>query len=132
MIHFLFLKWMKDSRGKHAKVDGDENEYPCIKVFSTVDAPIEDVSEYLSEVSHMEQYNDLVMAHREQDMLESVSTNFIHQGKSIEISRSCPFFYNLHSSHLFQFLLPLAKRFCDVLPSPLEERWNTNSSQSGM
>jgi hypothetical protein len=70
MIHFLFLKWMKDSRGKHAKVDGDENEYPCIKVFSTVDAPIEDVSEYLSEVSHMEQYNDLVMAHRD---LEEIS-----------------------------------------------------------
>lgn len=58
-----YLKWMKDSRGKHAK-DEDE-EFPCIKVYTTFDAPIENVCDYLSNANHMGEYNDLVVAHRD-------------------------------------------------------------------
>lgn len=66
-----YLKWMKDSRGKDAKIDDNNDlEYPCIKVFTTIDAPIEDVCDYLSQEKHMKEYNDLVVAHRD---LESIS-----------------------------------------------------------
>lgn len=63
-----YLKWMKDSRGKYAKNDGAE--FPCIKCFTTIDAPMEDVCDYLSNENHMEEYNDLVVAHRD---LEDIS-----------------------------------------------------------
>ena len=59
---------MKDSRGKYAKNDGAE--FPCIKCFTTIDAPMEDVCDYLSNENHMEEYNDLVVAHRD---LEDIS-----------------------------------------------------------
>lgn len=66
-----YLKWMKDSREKHAKFnDDDDIEYPCIKVFTTIDAQIEDVCDYLSQEKHMSEYNDLVVAHRD---LENIS-----------------------------------------------------------
>jgi hypothetical protein len=62
---------MKDSRGKHSKINDDEDqEYPCIKVFTTIDAQIEDVCNYLSQEKHMREYNDLVVAHRD---LENIS-----------------------------------------------------------
>jgi len=54
---------MKDSRGKYAK--DEDIEFPCLKVYTTIDAPIEDVCDYLSNENHMEEYNDLVVAHRD-------------------------------------------------------------------
>lgn len=67
-----YIKWMKDSRGPHARPSNDDgssggnhDEFPCVKVFASIDAPIEDVCEYLSQESHMEEYNDLVIAHRD-------------------------------------------------------------------
>ena len=59
-----YLKWMKDSRGSHANPD-DDREYPCIKVFSTIDAPLDVVCQYLSDEHKMAEYNDLVVEHRE-------------------------------------------------------------------
>jgi len=58
-----YLKYMKDSRGKYAK--DEDIEFPCLKVYTTIDAPIEDVCDYLSNENHMEEYNDLVVAHRD-------------------------------------------------------------------
>jgi hypothetical protein len=54
-----YLKWMKDSRGKHAD-PSDERKYPCIKMYSTIDAPLEDVCLYLSQKANCEDYNDLM------------------------------------------------------------------------
>jgi len=59
-----YMKWLKDSRGKHATLE-ENQEYPCIKCYTTFDAPLEEVCEYLSQESHMPEYNDLVVAYRD-------------------------------------------------------------------
>jgi len=64
-----FLKWMKDSRGSYADPD-DDKEYPCIKVYATIDAPIDEVCTYLAEAKRLPEYNDLVVQHRD---LEEIS-----------------------------------------------------------
>ncbi len=62
---------MKDPRGKDAEVNAEEDvEYPCIKVFATMDSPLEDVCEFLSQKKNMNKYNDLVIDHRD---LEEIS-----------------------------------------------------------
>eukprot|EP00540_Astrosyne_radiata_P006952 CAMPEP_0116857338 /NCGR_PEP_ID=MMETSP0418-20121206/20488_1 /TAXON_ID=1158023 /ORGANISM="Astrosyne radiata, Strain 13vi08-1A" /LENGTH=459 /DNA_ID=CAMNT_0004490991 /DNA_START=13 /DNA_END=1392 /DNA_ORIENTATION=+ len=66
-----YLKWMKDSRGKHANPN-DDNVYPCLKLYSTIDAPMEHVCSYLSDENRMQEYNDLVVKHRD---LEDVSAS---------------------------------------------------------
>jgi hypothetical protein len=55
-----YLKWMKDSRRKQADPN-DDREYPCLKMFSTIDAPLEVVCLYLSQKERMEEYNDLLL-----------------------------------------------------------------------
>uniref|UniRef100_A0A7S3PYH9 START domain-containing protein n=1 Tax=Chaetoceros debilis TaxID=122233 RepID=A0A7S3PYH9_9STRA len=62
-----YVKWLKDSRGNDAsQVDEDKDrEYPCIKCYSTFDAPFEEVCEYLSQETHMSDYNHLVVDHRD-------------------------------------------------------------------
>jgi hypothetical protein len=59
-----YLKWMKDSRGSHANPD-DDREYPCLKVFTTIDAPLEIVCQYLSDEQKFQEYNDLVVKHKQ-------------------------------------------------------------------
>jgi hypothetical protein len=59
-----FMKWMTDSRGDWAD-PMDEKEYPCIKVFATIDAPIDEVCAYLAEEKRVPEYNDLVIQHRD-------------------------------------------------------------------
>lgn len=59
-----YMKWMKDSRGKHSNPNNDQ-EFPCIKVFASINAPLEDVCDYLSQEEHMTDYNDLVIAHKD-------------------------------------------------------------------
>jgi len=54
-----YMKWMKDSREEFAD-SNDNTEYPCIKCFSTIDAPLEDVCSYLSQEAAYPEYNDLV------------------------------------------------------------------------
>lgn len=66
-----YLKWMKDSRGEKADKN-DEMEYPCIKCFSVIDAPLEDVCTYLSEESATADYNDLVVKYKD---VEDISPN---------------------------------------------------------
>lgn len=55
-----FVKWMRDSRGKGADAN-DENLYPCMRIYTTIDAPKEQVCAYLSEENRMGEYNDLVV-----------------------------------------------------------------------
>ena len=55
-----YLKWMKDSRGDNAN-KSDDNFYPCLKIYSTVDASLEDVCAYLAEPDRLPEYNDLVV-----------------------------------------------------------------------
>eukprot|EP00521_Asterionellopsis_glacialis_P015729 CAMPEP_0195295964 /NCGR_PEP_ID=MMETSP0707-20130614/18438_1 /TAXON_ID=33640 /ORGANISM="Asterionellopsis glacialis, Strain CCMP134" /LENGTH=538 /DNA_ID=CAMNT_0040357315 /DNA_START=147 /DNA_END=1760 /DNA_ORIENTATION=+ len=59
-----YIKYMKDSRGEGASLS-DEDEYPCMKVYATIDAPLEDVCAYLAEENHLPDYNDLVVKHRD-------------------------------------------------------------------
>ena len=75
LFQFYFIsshsQWMKDPRGKHAEVTDEEDPiYPCIKVFATMDSPLEDVCDFLSQKENMSQYNDLVIDHRD---LEEIS-----------------------------------------------------------
>jgi hypothetical protein len=55
----VYLKWLKDPRGKYAHKD-DPREYPCIKFYSTIDAPLEQVCAYLSQEERRVDYNELV------------------------------------------------------------------------
>jgi hypothetical protein len=59
-----YMKWMKDSRGTHAVVD-DDREYPCIKCYATLDAPMENVCAYLADEDRVPEYNDLMISHRD-------------------------------------------------------------------
>jgi hypothetical protein len=59
-----YLKWMKDSRAEKANKK-DITEYPCIKCYSTIDAPLEDVCTYLSQEAASADYNDVVEKHRD-------------------------------------------------------------------
>lgn len=61
---------MKDSREDSAEHD-DDNEYPCIKCISTIDAPIEDVCTYLSQQSVYPEYNDVVDKHKDVEDISS-------------------------------------------------------------
>ena len=51
---------MKDSRGSNSS--SDEQEYPCVKMMTTIDAPITGVCEYLSREEHLREYNELVVS----------------------------------------------------------------------
>ena len=67
-----FIKWMKDSRGEDADID-DDREYPCIKVCSTIEAPIDVVSRYLSQEDRSKEYNDLIVQHNDLEELSPSS-----------------------------------------------------------
>ena len=60
----VYVNWMKDSRGKLA-FPSDQREYPCIKIYSTLDAPLEDVCTYLSREEHMADYNFILTAQKD-------------------------------------------------------------------
>jgi hypothetical protein len=63
-----YLKYMKDARGSHAEPD-DDREYPCIKCYATIHAPVENVCAYLAEEAHVKEYNDLMIKHRDLEEL---------------------------------------------------------------
>jgi hypothetical protein len=63
-----YMKWMKDSRGIHADPKYDE-EYPCMKVYATLDAPIEKVCAYLADEKTLPEYNDLIEKHSDLDII---------------------------------------------------------------
>ena len=59
---------MKDSRksiSNHDYTNDDETEYPCIKCYSTLNAPIEQVCDFLAKESNMPEYNDLVISYKD-------------------------------------------------------------------
>jgi hypothetical protein len=64
-----YITWMRDSRGSHASVDHDA-EYPCLKVYATLDAPMDQVCAYLADEKSLPEYNDLVVNHQD---LEEIS-----------------------------------------------------------
>lgn len=64
-----FLKWLPDSRNKYADPN-DKKDYPCIRCYTTLDAPIEQVCRYLADEKRMQEYNDLVIKHND---LEDIS-----------------------------------------------------------
>jgi len=64
-----YMKWMPDSRGEKADKE-DRGKYPCIKCYSTIDAPLEEVCTYLSQPDKSVEYNDVVEKHKD---LEEIS-----------------------------------------------------------
>ncbi len=60
---------MKDSRGEHASLSEDE-EYPCLRVYATIDAPMEHVCAYMAQESRIKEYNDLIVSYKD---LEEIS-----------------------------------------------------------
>jgi len=128
----ISFQWMKDSRGRHAQ--NDDDEYPCIKCFTTIDAPMEDVCDYLSNENHMGEYNDLVVAHRDLENISPHGKICWSQCPQILFIKVIQLSNNNHAiliiivscSHLPAFFV-LAKRFCYILSSPLETRWLTDS-----
>jgi len=60
-----YLKWMTDSRGKNADKNYSGKLHPCLKCFTTIDAPMEDVCAYLADPKRVGEYNDFVIKHRD-------------------------------------------------------------------
>jgi hypothetical protein len=72
---YAYLTYMKDSRDSKSKAmtaslpNNNKNwnpdeEYPCIKMYSTLDAPIEEVCIYLSNEKHVWDYNSMIQNHK--------------------------------------------------------------------
>ena len=63
----VYLKWMPDTRNEEDRESdiGDKNnlDYPCIKCYSTIDAPMETVCSFLSDEETIPIYNELVVGH---------------------------------------------------------------------
>jgi len=59
-----YFKWLPDSRGKDAVPD-DDKLYPCMRCYTTIDAPLDFVCDYLSDETNMKEYNDLVVKHHD-------------------------------------------------------------------
>jgi hypothetical protein len=78
------VKWMKDSRGssyitqstdtsaKNSKSD-NESEWPCLRVYSTIDAPWFEVCTYLAQEHHATEYNLLLDQHEDLETITSHS-----------------------------------------------------------
>lgn len=66
---------MKDPRGPLASITGQDADrvYPCLKVYATIDAPVEQTCAYLSQEAHLSQYNDLVVKHRDLEEITPAS-----------------------------------------------------------
>ena len=64
-----YMKWLPDSRGEKADKE-DHSKHPCIKCFSTIDAPLEEVCTYLSQPDKSVEYNDVVEHHKD---IETIS-----------------------------------------------------------
>ncbi|GAX24691.1 hypothetical protein FisN_4Hh249 [Fistulifera solaris] len=78
-----FIRWMKDSRGPRFANPKDDREYPCIKIYSTIDAPLEEVCLYLSQEQHMGDYNDLIDKYR--DLQEITPSSKVCLGETPQI-----------------------------------------------
>lgn len=78
----VLLKWLPDSRTWSPDDKDDDNEddvddedgseprlFACIRCYTTIDAPFEDVCSYLADESRMAEYNELVVEHRDVEEL---------------------------------------------------------------
>lgn len=61
----VYLKWMPDSRDKKdiESTSSTSSTYPCLKCYSTIDAPFDTVCSFLSNPDKMPLYNELVVDH---------------------------------------------------------------------
>ncbi|KAL7496154.1 hypothetical protein ACHAWT_005584 [Skeletonema menzelii] len=63
----VYLKWMADTRDEQDRESdiSDKNnlDYPCIKCYSTIDAPMDTVCSFLSDEETIPIYNELVVGH---------------------------------------------------------------------
>ena len=59
----VYLKWMADSRDEQDRENESNLDFPCVKCYSTIDAPMETVCSFLSNEENIQTYNDLVIYH---------------------------------------------------------------------
>lgn len=67
-----YLKWMKDSRGKKYITQlrpPDDFEWPCLRMYTTIDAPVDIVCLYLSQENHVAEYNSLIEKHQDLEVI---------------------------------------------------------------
>jgi hypothetical protein len=63
-----YIKWMRDSRGTHAK-ENDQQNHPCMRLHATIDAPLEIVCRYLSQEHRYKEYNSLLVDQKDVEEL---------------------------------------------------------------
>ena len=80
-----WVKWMVDSRGRHAYPD-DDQKHPCMKLFATIDAPFPIVCRYLSEKDRFREYNSLLVDQEDVEVLTSHSKICWSQSKKLRKS----------------------------------------------
>ena len=91
-----YLKWMKDTRGPYditqkqsesqesaKKYAPGDQEWPCIRLYATIDAPVDEVCLYLSQAQRLDEYNTLLEGHR--DLEEITSHSKICWGQTPQI-----------------------------------------------
>jgi len=62
----VYLKWMTDTRPESDRETHNTHstqEYPCLKCYSTIDAPLDSVCAFLANENTIPLYNDLVQSH---------------------------------------------------------------------
>jgi hypothetical protein len=80
-----WVKWMKDSREKHAD-PYDNQKHPCMKLFATIDAPFPIVCRYLSEKDRFREYNSLLIDQEDVEVLTPHSKICWSQSKKLRKS----------------------------------------------
>jgi len=73
----VYVKWMPDSRDEKdidsiSAAAKKDTPYPCLKIYTTIDAPLDRVCSFLSRKGTIPLYNELVVEH---DDVEEISPN---------------------------------------------------------
>lgn len=73
----VYLKWMPDTRDRNdiepSMLLEDQKNYPCLKCYTTIDAPLHQVCHFLANKETVPLYNDLIVDHADLDELSRTS-----------------------------------------------------------
>ncbi|KAL3907485.1 MAG: hypothetical protein SGILL_008854 [Bacillariaceae sp.] len=125
-----YLKWMKDSRADKANKE-DGTDYPCIKCYSTIDAPLEDVCTYLSQEAASADYNDVVEKHRDVEEISQSAKVCWSQSPQILFIKPRDFVTFCHHRWKRDGTEVIVNQACDHSEFPLEQMEKEGKSCRG-
>jgi cell division septum initiation protein DivIVA len=126
----VYMKWMQDSRADKAN-KADTSDYPCIKCYSTIDAPLEDVCTYLSEEAASADYNDVVDKHKDVEEISPGAKICWSQSPQILFIKPRDFVTFCHHRWKSDGTEVIVNQACDHPDFPLEEMEKEGKSCRG-